>query len=119
MFHFTAFQTFCILNHVRGLLCALYKTQNTATFSNNFYMYADYISMKKFKDSNKSKGMAPICRNWASPIPKWGEGGGGLVCGDGEAPALFELQVFASALASTWDTPTWPGYLSSWVCSFL
>lgn len=75
MFHFTAFQTFCILNHVRGLLCALYKTQNTATFSNNFYMYADYISMKKFKDSNKSKGMAPICRNWASPIPKWGEGG--------------------------------------------
>lgn len=77
MFHFTAFQTFCILNHVRGLLCALYKTQNTATFSNNFYMYADYISMKKFKDSNKSKGMAPICRNWASPIPKWEEGGGG------------------------------------------
>ena len=72
MFHFTAFQTSHILNHVHGLLCALYKTQNTAAFSNNFYMYADYISMKKFKDSNKSKGMAPICRNWASSHPPGG-----------------------------------------------
>lgn len=74
MFHFTPFQTFHILNNVR-LLYALYKTQNTATFSNTFYMYADYISMKKFKDSNKSKGMAPICRNWASSHP---QGAGGV-----------------------------------------
>lgn len=108
MFHFTPFQTFHILNNVR-LLYALYKTQNTATFSNTFYMYADYISMKKFKDSNKSKGMAPICRNWASSHP---QGAGGGAPGDGEAPALFEFWVFASAPASTWDTPHVAGSIS-------
>ena len=74
MFHFTPFQNFHILNNVR-LLYALYETQNTATFSNTFYMYEDYISMKKFKDSNKSKGMARICRNWASSHPQGGGGG--------------------------------------------
>lgn len=48
--------------------------------------------------------MAPSAEIGHPPIPKWGEGGGGYL-EMSEAPALFELQVFASALASTWDTP--------------
>lgn len=80
-------------------------------------MYADYISMKKeFKDSNKSKDMAPSAEIGKTPPSPSGEKGGGYLEMKWRGPQpLLRLKVFCITLASG-ILPR--GLVSlSWVCS--